>query len=262
MLIFLLLLLQDKPEREVKEAIKKLLDSEGARIHYTVETAYHKIDAAGILKKSFCGLKGPGQITSRMPYLQNQYGDKNELEFYASQDKYLVTIHNDKFKAGWVEPAALGGEDGVVTATLRNPWVMLGELEWGLPNAKLDGGVYECPITNADQKIEVLRRLVGNHRDGRKGANPGALKSVLDVKATIVAYKIWIADGRIQKIEKKIKIELKPEIRQLLQTVGKAGAFDVPVLDVFSGLWTVEFLGNPDGSWGVPKAVRDKLGLQ
>ncbi len=253
MAALLLLLLQDP---HLRNAIKKLSECE---ISYRVETAYHKVEAKGWMTKTGCALKGTGQIVHRMPHMKNFYGDKNELEFYAEQDRYLVTIRNDKFKQGFVEPSQIPGEDGVVTATLRNPWVMLGELEWGMAEAKAVEDAVEGPIKNPDQKVEILRRMMQNHGEGRKYANAGAIKAVLDVQATAVTYKAWVKDGALAKIEKKIKIELKTEIRHLLDTVGKAGGMDVPVLDYFSGLWTIEFKGKAE-SWDIPKEVKSKLG--
>jgi hypothetical protein len=260
-IILLVLIGQDKkPEQTIREAIKQY---ESSTIRLQVKTAYHAIDMKGFQKKTLCALRGSGQITSRMPYLTNAYGDKNDLEFYSQTERALVTIKNDKFKGGWVEPTQIGGEDGVVTACIRNVGVMLGEIEWGLAAVKtLEPGVFECPLA-AEQKVEVIRRLVAQHGEGRKHANAGALKSVLDVKATQVIYKGWIAEGKLQKIEKKVQIELKPEIRELLKMTGKAGAFDVPVLDFFSGLWTVDFTqhGEPE-TWDVPKDVKARLGLR
>lgn len=261
-MILALALLQDKPPAQaIREAVKKFVESEGSNVRFAVKTAYHAIEMRGFQRKGFAALKGSGQITSRMPYLTNQYGDRNDLEFYARNDRALVTIRNDKFKAGWVEPSQIGGEDGVVTACIRNAWVVLGEVEWSLAAVKAaEPGVFEGPLTNADQKVEVIRRLVAQHGEGKKHANAGALKSVLDVKATQVSYTVWIADGALQKIEKKVQIELKPEIRELLRMTGRAGAFDVPVLDFFSGLWTYEFSahGRPE-AWDPPKEIAPRL---
>lgn len=264
---------QDKPRPDqlVRDAFKKFRDSQG-HVRQRVESAYITDELEGAYRQQFCAMKGTGFITDTMP-MKNVYGKRNELEFYSMKDKVLVTIKNPQFKDGYVDPTAIGKADGVLTASVHPPHVLLEEAEWGLSLCKqledekvkdTDCFVVYCPIKDEDKKVQSLVRLVGSHGDGKTYATPSNANLVLDLKTTVLEYKVWIGkeDGLLRKIEKTLKVELKPEIKQLSSMLSKNKG-DSPTFDLFTGTCFLEVLKYDDfPEMVLPTAVKQKWGLR
>lgn len=264
---------QDKtrPDQLVKDAFKKFRDSQG-HVRQRVESAYITDELEGAYKQNFCAMKGTGFITDTMP-MKNTYGKRNDLEFYSMKDKVLVTIKNPQFKNGYVDPTAIGKADGVLTSSIHPPYVLLEEAEWGLSLCKqledekvkeTDCYVVYCPIKDEQKKVQSLVRLVGSHGDGKTYATPSNANLVLDLKTTVLEYKVWIGkeDGRLRKIEKTLKVELKPEIKQLSSMLSKNKG-DSPTFDLFTGTCFLEVLKYDDHPEMIlPPPVKQKFGLR
>lgn len=273
-----------KPGDAAVKAVRQFLASDGAALKATIETAYHKLVLKGFQRKGYCVLRGTGEILKDVPYLGNEYGTKNEYEYYANQDQVRVRIKNDKFPEGYVEPAKIGGEDGILTATIRNARAIFEEVEWASKKAEwkreenLNGTpcrVAELTLTDEHQKVEVFRRMVSNHREGRAHANPGTIRSVVDEKQSVLAYRVWLGkeDGRLRKIEKKVQLELEPHLKELAKILGSGGgggeirpeptgpesSSPAPFVDLFSGIWVYEFAGEPP-EIQVPAEVASAIG--